>query len=111
MDILKAVEEEKPVFDSPHNSKWIMSVSDDGTLTILSFPNIHDSFLEIGKLPDEFGLPELVEEATGVYEVICSFSESTDFESGEVDDWNFKIESMKPLWILYKEENNKYEFK
>ncbi|RLI47030.1 hypothetical protein DRO61_08485, partial [Candidatus Bathyarchaeota archaeon] len=68
MDILKAVEEEKPVFDSPHNSKWIVSVSDDGTLTILSFPNIHDSFLEIGKLPEHFGLPDSVDKVTGVYE-------------------------------------------
>jgi hypothetical protein len=99
--VIKALkEEDEPVFDSPHNSKWVMSVSDDGTLAILSFPNIHDSFLEVGREPEYFGLPDSVDEVTGVYEVICSFSESTDWESGIVDDWNFEIESMKPLWRL-----------
>ncbi len=104
MSTFKAIKEDDPEFESPHDSKWIMSASDDGTLTILSFPNIHDSFLEVGVLPEEFGIPDSVEEATGVYEVICSFTEMLDDFTGKVDDWYFEIKSMKPLWLAYEEE-------
>ena len=45
-EIKADADEEEPKFDSPHSSRWIVAVDDEGYVTVLSRPFIHD---EIGR--------------------------------------------------------------
>ena len=80
---------EEPVFDSPHSSKWIVAIDDEGYVTVLSRPNIHYAFFEYGRSAEDIGLPDSFELPPGVYEWICDFGQTTDQESGFVDGWEF----------------------
>lgn len=85
----QSIEKEDPEFDSPHGSRWIVGIDDNGTVYVLSRPHIHDSFFECGGSAEDIGLPESAELPPGVYEWICDFSEYKDWESGYVDYWEF----------------------
>jgi hypothetical protein len=91
-------EDNEPEWDSPDNSEWILGISDNGTVYVLSKPNIHESFFDNGDDAEMIGLPTEIEDKTGVYKCICSYHQTKDWESGHVDDWWFEIESMIPLW-------------
>jgi len=97
-------EPEEPVFDSPNGSRWIVAVADDGAVSVLSKPFIHDSFFESGSSPEDMGLPCEVDRESGVYEWICNIDYSTDWESGMVDDWCFEVIEEK---LLYSWDNGK----
>ena len=92
-------EPEEPKFDSPNGSRWIVGVADDGTVSVLSKPFIHDSFFENGSAPEDMGLPGEVDAEPGVYEWICNFVEYKDWESGIVDDWEFEVIKEKRLYF------------
>lgn len=81
--------EEEPEYDSPQNSKWIVGIDDSGNVYVLSRPNIHHCFFDCGDSAEDIGLPESVELPAGVYEWICQFSQTTDWETGYVDAWEF----------------------
>ena len=88
-------------FESPHHSKWIMAVDDAGNATILRRPNINPGFFDCGDSAEEMGMPfEDINAPAGVYEWTCSYSESTDYESGMVDDWYFEPISEICLYAL-----------
>lgn len=91
-------EEKEPDYESPNGSKWIVAVSDDGTVSILRIPNIHYSFTDEGNDPETFGLPDEVEDAAGVYEWTCNLVQHRDWETGYVDDWNFEVTNIKLLY-------------
>lgn len=97
---LLQVEEEspEPEFDSPHGSKWIVAVDDEGLVHVLSRPYIHDSFFECGSSAEELGLPIDTDVAPGVYEWICDIHYQHDWESGHVDGWDFHVIEEKLLW-------------
>lgn len=95
---------EEPVFDSPHSSKWIVAIDDEGYVTVLSRPNIHDSFFDNGRSAEDIGLPDAVEMPPGVYEWICGFDQTTDWETGYVDGWEFYPNETK---LLYSWDNGK----
>lgn len=90
--------EAEPEFDSPHGSKWIVAVDDEGLVHVLSRPYIHDSFFECGSSAEELGLPIDTDVAPGVYEWICDIHYHRDWESGIVDDWQFEVIEEKLLW-------------
>ena len=49
-------DEEEPKFDSPHSSRWIVAVDDEGYVTVLSRPFTHDAFFECAeKVKEYFG--------------------------------------------------------
>lgn len=87
--VMQAIVDEEPEFDSPHSSRWIVAVDDEGYVTVLSRPYIHDSFFECGRSAEDIGLPDSVEMPPGVYEWICGFDQTTDWETGYVDGWEF----------------------
>lgn len=96
--IREAEAEAEPEFDSPHGSKWIVAVDDEGLVHVLSRPNIHDSFFECGSSAEELGLPIDTDVAPGIYEWICDINYQHDWESGYVDSWNFDVIEEKLLW-------------
>lgn len=89
---------EEPEFDSPNGSRWIVAVADDGTVSVLSKPFIHDSFFENGSSPEDMGLPCEVDGEPGVYEWICNLVEYRDWETGYVDDYQFEVIEEKRLY-------------
>ncbi len=98
---------EEPVFDSPHSSKWIVAIDDEGYVTVLSRPNIHDSFFECGRSAEDIGLPDSVDMPPGVYEWICGFDQTTDWETGYVDGWEFYPNESTLLYSWNNGEVNK----
>lgn len=85
-------------FDSPDFSKWIVAIDEEGNVHVLSKPNIHYTFYDNGNSAEEIGLPYETDNPPGVYEWICSFNQTTDWESGHVDGWSFDVEEEKLLW-------------
>lgn len=85
-------------FEPANNSKWIVGVADDGIVEILSIPNIHHSYKDLGRTAEEFGMPETVDDAPGVYEWTCRCWETRDYETGYVDDWGFEPINRKLLF-------------
>lgn len=100
IEIMPDDEEKEPEYEKPNGSKWIVAVADDGTVTILRAPNIHYCFTDEGNDPESLGMPDEVEDPAGVYEWTCAYSESTDWESGFVDDWAFEPTEIKLLYAL-----------
>lgn len=97
-------DEEEPKFDSPHSSRWIVAVDDEGYVTVLSRPFIHDAFFECGRSAEDIGLPDSIEMPPGVYEWICGFEQTTDWETGYVDGWEFYPNETT---LLYSWDNGK----
>lgn len=105
MTELTIIEDEKePEYDSPNDSKWIVGIDHWGSVFLIEPPNIHTSFLECTTVED-IGLPyEIDDKDPGIYEMICSFWTTTDWESGHVDDYGFDCEKLTPLFIYTEPE-------
>jgi hypothetical protein len=99
---LESNELDKPEdeYVDPNGSTWIVSVATDGRLSIMKAPNIHPSFLDDGMDPEYFGMPDAVTDPPGVYEWVCSYSETRDWETGMVDGYDFEPIKDKLLWSL-----------
>jgi hypothetical protein len=91
-------EEER--YDSPKNSVWVLAVAEDGSTSVLKPANIHYSFFDNGPGCGDIGLPEDLNLPAGVYRVTCTFSASSDWETGYVDDYSFEPNLIDPLWVL-----------
>lgn len=91
---------DEPEYESPNGSKWIVAVSDDGTVSILRAPSIHYCFTDEGLTPEAMGMPDEVEDPAGVYLWTCAYTESRDWESGMVDDWAFEPTKIELLYAL-----------
>lgn len=89
-------EPEPDEWASPNNSEWVIGVDMAGSIFIVGAPNIHPSFFDGGYTAENIGFPpDIVDVDAGLYKAICSFSTSTDWETGQVDDWSFDIESLE----------------
>lgn len=86
-----------PDFDSPHNSVWTIAVDIGGNISVLSVPNIHPSYFENGESAESIGLPSDCDLPAGMYSITCSFTEHTNIEGGQVDEYEFNILKSKPL--------------
>lgn len=96
-----SLEPEDEEFDSPNGSKWIVAVDECGLVVILDRPNIHYGFFDGGEGAEEIGLPfELSDTPPGVYEWICDYSQSYDYESGIPDGGEFEVREQKCLWSV-----------
>lgn len=88
-----------PKYDSANGSVWIVAVDHGGNVSVLVKPNIHPCFFDNGDSAESMGLPPDTDEVTaGVYKWTCSFHESTDWESGIVEDGWFEVEKEELLW-------------
>ncbi len=95
IDTDKLKEAAEPVYDSPHNSEWIVGIDAWGCVFVLKAPNIHFSFFDNAHNAECIGIPfEMPEEKAGVYKMRCSYHELTDWESGIVDDYEFHCEEL-----------------
>ena len=81
------------------NTEWIVSIDMFGNVSILKAPNIHPGFLEFTNA-EEIGLPFESNDPPGVYKWQCTFSESRDWESGLVDDYEFDVAESVKLFSL-----------
>lgn len=91
--------EETEQFDSSYGCKFIVAVDVDGTVSILSLPNIHYGFFDNGNSPEDIGLPFEVDECSpGVYEWTCNYEYTHDWESGACDGGEFVVIEEKLLW-------------
>jgi hypothetical protein len=97
-------EADKENYDHPNDSKWIIGIDFNGQVFIIQPPNIHPSFLEYSSA-EEIGLVyELPDESPGIYEMICSYEEYRDWESGIVEDYRFLCKELKPRKPLTDDE-------
>lgn len=93
--------DDEPEYDSPQNSKWVVSVDNWGNVSILDAPNIHPWFFEGGENAECVGIPyDQEDKAPGVYEWICSYHQHKDWESGAIDAFEFVVEEEKLLWSV-----------
>jgi hypothetical protein len=90
-----AIEDE---FDSPYGSVWIVSIDCFGAVSVLSKPNIHQSFFDNGQNAEMIGLPFESNDSAGVYKWTCGFEESRCHESGVVDDYEFIVNESELLY-------------
>lgn len=89
----------EPEYDSPDGSVWIVAVDYGGNVSVLEAPNIHHCFLDNGPEAEYLGLPPNVDDMDpGVYRWTCSYRTHTDWESGQVDDYDFEVEESVLLW-------------
>lgn len=99
LKILGAVEPESD-YEQPNGSVWILGVDFQGATFLIEAPNIHPGFLEMSNT-EELGLPfELPHLEPGVYSMKMSFSTSTDWESGQVDDYTFEVMEHTQLYPI-----------
>lgn len=99
---------EEPEYDPPEGSVWLIGVDMQGCVFILDTPNIHYSFFDNGYNAEDMGFPyDLVDTEAGVYRVTCSFKTSTDWESGQVDDYWFNPTKMERINIPFNESEDK----
>ena len=92
--------EKEPEYDSLELTEWILAVSDNGSLYILSAPNIHPSLLEDGLAAEYlFGVEEVNEKA-GVYKVTANLETSEDYESGHIEFDGFSLNEFELLYLV-----------
>ncbi|WP_067586481.1 hypothetical protein [Endozoicomonas ascidiicola] len=87
----------EPTYDDPHHTEWIISIDHWHQVSIIKPPNIAQHFLEYHNA-EEIGIEcYLPDHPPGLYRMTCSFHESHDIESGQVDDYGFPLETLSPI--------------
>lgn len=85
-------------YDPPFGSVWLVVVDYAGRVSVLETPNIHPALLDEGPQAEYLGIPPDSDSAPGIYRWTCSYHESRDWESGQVDNWWFDVEKEELVW-------------
>jgi hypothetical protein len=104
------VQVDEPDWEKPRDDhEYVIAVGKDGTAIFMITPLIHETYFENARdhLDDNgFAIPEGL--GAGIYKCHFRYHESTDWESGMVDDWGFDCIGEPELLCSYEEEE-KYE--
>ena len=88
-------EEEPDEYAAPDGCQIVTAIDAQGNYVFLNPPHLWT--LEMEPHPPDSGFPQGFEEGPGLYLITWRYRESTDWESGLVDDWTFDPIDFKEL--------------